>query len=198
MRAGGSLGVVAASLAAWTWAACATTVVGAEDARPADAPPLWTNTPVRIDRSKDTRERLTPPVVVQPPPALVFPGTARMVAGAVFAVGPQRYRLHGLATFAPDRLCSNASGHRWACGRRARTILADLVLDRRLLCRRVGGDDTEPVVDCGNPQRSISETLVAAGWAELTPEGAADPRLAAAAAKAKQRGRGVWSPEAPP
>jgi endonuclease YncB( thermonuclease family) len=45
---------------------------------------------------------------------------------------------------------------------------------------------------------SLSLTLVEDGWAELDEDGAADPVLSEASARAAREHRGVWARQAPP
>ncbi len=175
--------------------------VGAEDPRP-DArrrPPMWTTEPVRVDRSKETRERLEPSHGPPRAPAIVIEGDGRLREGTVIVAGTRRLRLHGLGAIDPARICVDDGGRRWACGIRARAALSAAVAGRLLLCRPVGPQTgPDPVVDCLMRGASLSLTLVEDGWAELDEAGAADPVLAEASARAAREHRGVWARQAPP
>lgn len=165
---------------------------------PRETPPIWTNEPVRVDRSKETRERIEPSGGPPPTPGIVVEGDGRLRDGTVIVAGGRRLRLFGLRAVDADRICADAEGHRWACGIRARAHLAAAVAGRTLVCRPTGPQTgPEPIVDCLVRSASLSETLLGDGWAELDDDGAADPRLAEAAARAKRDRRGIWAPRPP-
>lgn len=166
---------------------------------PRSAPPIWTTVPTRVDRSRETRERIEPTEAARALPRFAVPGTARVVDAASIAVEGVPHRLVGLLAVDHARLCTDAEGRRWACGLRARGALAALVAGRTLLCRRPEPPPAsgEATIDCLRAERSLSEIMVEDGWAELDAEGNADPVLTAALERAKRDGRGIWSRSAP-
>lgn len=166
---------------------------------PRSAPPIWTTVPTRVDRSRETRERIEPTETARALPRFAVPGTARVVDAASITVDGAPHRLVGLRAVDQDRLCTDAEGRRWACGLRARGALAALVAGRTLLCRRPEPQPAsgEATIDCLRADRSLSEIMIEEGWAELASDGAADPALAAALERAKRDGRGIWSRSAP-
>lgn len=176
----------------------ATAWAGPPRAADEDVPPIWSNTPVRVDRSRDTRERIEATPSRREGPALRVRGNARVGEGATLIVEGKRHRLFGLAPPPSDRVCQDAEGRRWACGQRAFAQLSALIAGQSFGCRFVGAaEDPLPVVDCSGTERSISAMLVARGWSDLDPLGAADPTLAQALATAKAEHRGLWAPTAP-
>ena len=161
--------------------------------RPPAAPPIWTTVPTRIDPGAETRERLAPAPSALPVPGFRVTG-ARAADGGSLIVDGRRHRLYCLSAVEPRRLCTTADGARWVCGRRAQAALSALVAGRSLHCRHTADPAAAvPVLDCLLDDRSISERLVAEGWAELDADGAATPALAAALDTARRTGRGIWS-----
>lgn len=166
--------------------------------RAAPAAPIWTPTPTRVDRTRETRERIAPPAAADPLPRVAV-RAARVADAAALLVDGRRHRLFGLAALPADRLCIDADGRRWACGLRARGALAVLVSGHALLCHHFAEtSDGDPVVDCLWQERSLSLRLAEAGWAELDDDGRATPALAAAAETARRERRGLWAATAPP
>ena len=174
--------------------ALAPSATAGEPPRPDAKPPIWTSVPTRIDRSRETRERIEPPPAPPEEPRLVIRGDARVVDAATIAADGRRLRLFGLVPIERDRICDVDGRRRWACGIHARAALGALVKGRILRCRTVSiGPDDVAVVDCLSQDRSISERMVEAGWAELDADGRASPTLTAARATAERDGRGIWS-----
>lgn len=179
----------------------AATAFAAEPEAPRpSAPPssIWTTVPTRVDRAKETRERIAPAASAIPDPAVRVTGV-RAADAVTLKIGGRRHRLSGLAAADPRRICTAADGIRWACGRRADATLSALVTGRALHCVFIGDPAaTDPVVDCRLDERSLSERMVAAGWAEPDADGVGSPALAAALAEARRAGRGFWSLNGPP
>lgn len=167
-------------------------------ARP-DAPPIWTTVPTRIDRSRETRERLAPAPTAVPSNATRITA-ARADDATALTIDGRRHRLVGLAVADRRRICTADDGARWACGRRAHAALSALVVGRTLWCVTPGDPSAaEPRVDCRTSDGpSLSERMVAAGWAELDAAGEATPALLAARDDARRARRGLWSTDAPP
>lgn len=155
------------------------------------APPIWTNVPTRIDRSQETRERIEPPP--PPPRRVVLAEPARVIDSATLIVDGRTRRLRGLLAVPRDRLCVDRDGRRWTCGMHARGALVQAIEGRAVLCRPAPADALDPPLDCDVADRSLSERLLAEGWADLDDEGRGDPALAAARASAERDGRGVWA-----
>ena len=162
-----------------------------------DTPPIWTTTPTRIDPTRDLRQRIEPSPVARLEPRALVRG-ARVGEPGVLLLDGRRHRLFGLAPLDPTRLCGEPTGRRWACGLRARGALVVLVGGRTLRCRPVEAATEPPVIDCLWQEHSLSERLIADGWADLDDDGRADPTLAAALAEARRHARGLWSTSGPP
>jgi endonuclease YncB( thermonuclease family) len=161
-------------------------------------PPIWVPVPFRVDRDKETRERLDPAPSADVVARVLVRG-ARGDGPAALRIDGRRHRLFGLAEIDPGRICTTTEGHRWACGLRARAALSGRVGGRVLLCRDIEtAEAADPVIDCLLQERSLSERMAADGWAELDDAGTADPVLAAARAAAERDGRGLWSRSDPP
>lgn len=190
--------VLAPCLLAFAFALPPSALAAAEP-QPTRAPsaPIWTTTPTRIDRTQETRERIAPAPAADPLPRFVV-RDARLADAGALLIGGRRHRLFGIAAVEPDRVCTAADGRRWACGLRGRVALSVLASGHALLCHRfeeTRGED--PVIDCLWQERSLSERLVADGWADLDADGRATPTLAAALDEARRGRRGIWSTAAP-
>jgi endonuclease YncB( thermonuclease family) len=188
---------LAPRLLAFALALPPTALLAAEPPPRAPSAPIWTTTPTRIDRSQETRQRIAPAPAADPLPRFVVRGARLADAGALLIDG-RRHRLHGIVALPPEHLCTDPDGRRWACGLRARGALAVLASGHALLCHRfeeTRGED--PVVDCLWQERSLSERLVADGWADLDADGRATPALAAALDEARRGRRGIWAAAAP-
>ncbi|MDK9697377.1 MAG: thermonuclease family protein [Siculibacillus sp.] len=194
-RRPGLFGVVAAPV---LFAATAFAAEPEAPRPPAPTPSIWTTVPTRVDPAKETRERIAPAASAIPDPAVRVTGV-RAADAVTLMIDGRRHRLAGLAAADPRRLCTAADGTRWACGRRAHAALSALVTGRALRCVFIGDPAaTDPVVDCRLDERTLSERMVAEGWAEPDADGPAGPALTAAFAEARRAGRGFWSVNGPP
>jgi endonuclease YncB( thermonuclease family) len=159
---------------------------------------VWTPTVKRVDPGAEQRERIAVP---NPPEddRIFIEGGVRLLGGPVFSAAGTTYRIAGIDLVERNRLCVTAAGVRWACGLRAYTTLAALLQSRLLVCRPAAAasapdtPDARPV-DCEAGGRSIARGLVEDGWALPT---AGDDRLAAAAATARAKGRGMFATSPP-
>ncbi|MCE1238275.1 MAG: hypothetical protein LWW93_18140 [Hyphomicrobiales bacterium] len=161
---------------------------------------LWTDRPTRVDRSRETRERL-------PARSEILDGASRFAlhvdefpridGDASFLAEGRRWRIAHVELPKRSHLCPNAAGAVWACGLRAWATFGGLIADRTLLCRNVG----EPVfpaqpVECWIREKSVAETLLAGGWAD--PAADAPEDLIAARRRAARARRGLSAIAAPP
>lgn len=161
---------------------------------------LWTDRPVRVDRSQEARERL-------PPRSDILDGASRFSlkvdefpkidGDASFVAEGRRWRIAYVALPKRSHLCPNAAGSVWACGLRAWATFGALIADRTLLCRTLG-ETTLPVqpVECWIREKSVAEILTAGGWAE--PDEVAPDALVAARRHAARARRGLSATTAPP
>lgn len=179
-------------------AAIAGAVTGARAQGGATFP--WTLAPIRVDPSREDRQRLpglVAPVERPPRHELVVDAFPRVGADATFAAEGRRWRIPWVILPDGDRLCETRDGHRWACGLRARSLLSARLAGARLRC-----DDAEPAtegvatIECYRHGRSLALALLAEGWAEPTPHAPPDHVAAHRAAVATRRG--LWSSVVPP
>lgn len=161
---------------------------------------LWTDRPIRVDRARETRERL-------PPRSEILDAASRFVlrvdefpkidADASFVAADRRWRIAHVELPKRSRLCPNAAGTVWACGLRAWAFFGGLIADRTLSCRNLG-EEILPVqpVECWIREKSVAELLLAGGWAEPTLD--APDELLAAHRRAVRARRGLSAAVTPP
>lgn len=158
--------------------------------------PVWVPDVVRIDRSRDTRERVVPDGTDRR--HFVVATQAAVARDGSFSTNEGRIRIAGIRLPERGRVCRTADGRRWACGVRAFVAFSTTIARRGLDCRPVsaGPDARPPLHDCLMDRRSLAETLVSAGWVEVDPA-SANEKLTALGARAKVEGVGLWA-NAPP
>jgi endonuclease YncB( thermonuclease family) len=105
--------------------------------------------------------------------------------------GATTIQLYGIAL--PDRrkLCSTASGTRWACGTLAFIALRNLVEKQTLACESNGMSDQNNIAVCRIGQTNVSAWLLQEGWAELSV-GVSDKNYVDAAASGRAKSAGIW------
>lgn len=185
MRIGGRRGFHAAALGL---ALLQTLPALAVDLRPgaASEDPVWTDRPVRIDRSRQTYERIAvAPIVI--PIRIAVSSRPTVLDGASFEDDGRLYVLTDIVPIDPQRLCRGAGGAIVVCGRRAKIILYGLVSGSVLFCKEDLRSGRVSFVTCRAKGKDLAEALVAAGlgWA-------ATPRLQAVQDEAMRRNAGIW------
>jgi endonuclease YncB( thermonuclease family) len=150
---------------------------------------LWTQTPTRIDRSRQHFERL-PAVTtaIDDRVWLAVPPRITIVDGISFAFGDRTYRLGGLRGIGIGRLCQDGQANRWSCGRAASVALNNLVRGKRILCDIDTAAHVAVLTHCLSGNDDVAATLVGLGLARA----AGDPDLAAVEVQARQRRVGIW------
>ena len=159
---------------------------------PTDAPPVATPaTPAQpADKAQERADAL--PADLQPGQALALQPPYAIVDGLTFAAGPITIRLAGLNGPPAKAACKDEAGNVWACGLQARAALNNETRQRLVSCvvsdLMPGGMAR---ASCSVDSVSLSERLIAAGWAQ--PEGASTPAEAAALNEARDAHRGLWN-----
>lgn len=150
---------------------------------------LWTQKPVRIDRSRQTYERLParPVEIDQRVWLKVAPMITVHDAGS-FTFGGRLYRIEAVTPVARQRVCRAGDGSRWSCGRMAAIFLGNLVRNKRMLCDAI---ISRPKVNllrgCRIGNRDIAHEIVANGHGY---SGA--PALAESLRATQLRKAGIW------
>ena len=161
----------------------------------------WTDRPIRIDRSRETRERLPARSSIDGEDGArtllrvdTFP---RLADDVSFGAEGRRWRLAHVALPERARVCPREVGPGWACGLRAWAEVSAFLAGKRLRCAEVKEVEGAPVpaLDCAFRNVSVAETLVAKGW--LVPDAGADADLIAAHTRAVAARRGLTA-TAPP
>jgi endonuclease YncB( thermonuclease family) len=99
-------------------------------------------------------------------------------------------RLYGIAALDPDRICTSATGERWACGRRAYLAFYNRVKERDVACKVL--EQPSGAAACWADNVELAAWLLAHGLAELAP-GVSEPQLRAAEESARKAKLGIWS-----
>lgn len=162
----------------------------------AEEAPIWTSRPVRIDRSRETRERLPGrlPAPILRLRADVFP---QVREDASFLAEGRRWRIAHVVLPERSRTCPFDGGRQWPCGARAWAQFSGLVSGARLVCDRPPVmTEVAPELECRlSSGRSIAELLLESGWAEA--DLGAPPELVELSRTAREAGRGLFSPMPP-
>lgn len=157
--------------------------------------PIWTSRPVRIDRGRETRERL-PAIETKKVLRLRVAAFPRVGLDGSFLAGGRRWRIAHVVLPETSQVCRLDDGRRWACGARAVARFSGLLAGARLVCDPPITEDAVPALTCRLADRSVAERLIGEGWAE--PDETAPDDLAAVAAEARADGRGLHAHDAPP
>lgn len=124
-----------------------------------------------------------------------FVGEAQVVDGQTLSIHGQLIQLLGIEAPAPDVYCFRPSRKVWACGRRARRALMELVEGRRVLCFGNRRDRADTVfATCylrSVEHESLNARQVRAGWAK--PKGTAGEAFWPLADALRKARKGVWS-----
>jgi endonuclease YncB( thermonuclease family) len=179
------------------------TVVGARRPPTSAAEPATTGEAVSRAVRNVTPPGVTPgpavtgPLIrIAPPPAPPPPRPARservyhpiVVSAGVIKAGGRDIHLAGVVAPEFDTTCGQGSAA-WPCGRMARAALRQFIRGRAVECAVPPGADEIPSPGtCSVGGKSLSEWLVAQGWAR--PAGAAYAALEDAARRARL---GLWS-----
>lgn len=153
---------------------------------PVSNDPIWTDKPVRVDRKRQTYERLAVATVELP---LRIRPTARATVfdSASFRDGGRLYVLTDAVPVDPKRFCRDGSGTVAICGQQARIALKRLIAGKSLTCEQDIRFGNVSFLTCSADGKDLAETLVAAGAAS-----AATARLAPLQQDAMRRGAGIW------
>ena len=153
----------------------------------AEDAPLWTDEPVRIDRSAQDYERIAPKRVA---PDLRLKVSARVTVfdSGSFAEDGEIYILTGAVPVDARRLCRGEGDGISVCGQQARIALKRLISNRTLQCDERFRAGHAHFVRCQLNGKDLAATLVAGGdaWA-------ASPDLADHQKQAMRERRGIWT-----
>ncbi len=148
--------------------------------------PVWTDKPVRIDRRKQTYERLavariTIPLRIRPGSRAIF------LDSTSFRDNGRLYLLTDAIAVDAKRFCRSATGTVAVCGQQARIALRRLIANRTLSCNEDFRVGSASFLTCTVGGKDIAETLVARGAAW-----AATPRLMPVQQEAMKQQAGIW------
>jgi endonuclease YncB( thermonuclease family) len=132
---------------------------------------------------------------------------AGVTPGGAIAAEDRTVRLHGVAFLEPRKICTDAAGEKWACGRRAYIALHNKIAAQTVHCEprqaaepRVAAESLQPTepppnppaADCFIGDVNLAAWLLAQGLARLQPD-VTDKELVAAEASARTARLGLWS-----
>ena len=98
--------------------------------------------------------------------------------------------LHGVAWPDAMKICTTASGERWACGRRAYITLHNKLFAQTVHCEPRAADPS--AAECFVGDANLAVWLIGQGLARVASQ-AADPELVAAEAAARNGKLGLWA-----
>jgi endonuclease YncB( thermonuclease family) len=102
--------------------------------------------------------------------------------------------LYGINILPRSRICTYASGERWACGQRTYIALLNILGASTVDCRPPKKSQPHILI-CHLGGRDIAELMLREGWATLA-NGVTDKNYIAAAATASRSKSGMWSVQA--
>jgi endonuclease YncB( thermonuclease family) len=118
------------------------------------------------------------------------PSTLAVVDGDTMRVQETVLRLQGVEAPPRGHMCSRADGTSFDCGAAAAAALADLVRDRRVVCRLAGRDNAGyPEAQCQAGETDLNRRLVADGWARARADA---PTFGPEESRARAESRGLW------
>ena len=184
-RKGAGTGRIAAAIALLLLSAMPAAASGLQPG-PVSGDPIWTDRPVRIDRKKQSYERIAVPRAVSPLRLTVTPQVA-VFDSTSFRQNGRVYVLTGAVAVDPKKLC-RGTGRIAACGQQARLYLKRLIANRALTCTEDYRAGALSLVTCSVQEKDLAETLVEKGaaWAAI-------PRLASKQRAAMAAPAGIWT-----
>jgi endonuclease YncB( thermonuclease family) len=113
--------------------------------------------------------------------------------GDTMTVGDGDVRLDGIDAVEYGQICKGADGKDWACGKAARTALADLVKGRTVTCEERARDEYARIVALCRDEtsRDLAAAIATQGFA-ISPGRFGDGPYAAEVGAAKSAKRGIW------
>lgn len=118
----------------------------------------------------------------------------RLADGDSFSIGSDRYRLYGIDAPELHQECTDAAGHAWACGMRARSELRRIIGTHPVQCRTVSTDRYDRnIAVCHAGGRDLAEEMVRAGFATVIERRGFPNPYESAEADARADKRGVWA-----
>lgn len=132
--------------------------------------PIWTDRPVRIDRSTQQFERIPavgPRAAASAPtvPSIVIGKDIKVIDAANFITSGRSYRIAGIAGLEPNQICRDDLGRRWACGVRSRATLRALLQHPLTRCVEEDADATPITISCTRAGRKLADYMIDRGIA---------------------------------
>jgi endonuclease YncB( thermonuclease family) len=122
------------------------------------------------------------------------PQPVRLADGDSFSLGHERYRLYGIDAPELHQECTDAKGHAWPCGTRARGELRRIIGTHPVQCRTVSTDRYgRSIAVCHAGGRDLAEEMVRAGFATIIDRRGSDNPYGGAQAEARAEKRGMWA-----
>lgn len=126
---------------------------------------LWTDRPIRVNPQQQTYERLPPlshdrtPIVER---AIRIPPDVKVLDAANFRSNGRVYRIEGFLGLAPNQLCRDELGRKWACGVRSRATVRALLLQRHKTQCFIEDEKEDPIrITCRYAGKPLSNFLIA-------------------------------------
>jgi endonuclease YncB( thermonuclease family) len=124
------------------------------------------------------------------PRSIQIASAAVTPSGAIIGDGTTVH-LYGVVFPDAKKICANASGERWPCGRRAYIVLHNKVIGQSVSCAPRAATDP-PAADCFLGEVNLAAWLLSQGLTRLSAD-IGDKDLIAAEAAARKARLGLWA-----
>jgi endonuclease YncB( thermonuclease family) len=150
---------------------------------------LWSQNPIRIDKSKQHYQRLPAiQVAIDRRTWLVVPPRIMVLDSARFIADGKIYHIADIHPVQPKRLCKSMQGGRWGCGRIAAILLGNLVRDKKLLCDVISGGKEVVLNRCASGNKDVAGEILSKGFGRVND----DSPLLPFQAESRKNGNGLW------
>ena len=151
---------------------------------------IWTTQPTRIDRARQSYERLPARQVARDRRIwVVVPERIKVLDSATFTFGDGTYAIAHVRPVRAKRLCEAIEGGRWACGRMASIFLGNLVRGKRMLCDVTEGEKSMMLSHCVIGSRDVASAIVSQGYGKAEGD---ETLLSVQAEAQKLATKGLW------
>lgn len=150
--------------------------------------PIWTDRPVKVDRAKQTYERI-PGFSDLYTTKFRVPKNVRVHDAASFTVDDRFYIVANVIPIDPRKLCHKDDGAIFACGMQSRASLKKLINGRYLECSATSVALKINLLDCRIGLDSVAETIVSSGFGRSAVTG----HLLDLQTLAMDSSRGIWA-----
>jgi endonuclease YncB( thermonuclease family) len=151
---------------------------------------IWTSKPTRVDKAKQTYERLPGKTVERDSRTwIVVPERIKVLDNRSFSAGDTVYEFANLRPIPAKRYCRAVEGGRWPCGRMASIYLGNLVRAKKLLCDVAQSGEKLILSRCMIGTKDVAADIVDQGYGLATGD---DSLLERQKQAQKLAAKGLW------